>query len=120
MTQADAQLVLGEGGRQRTRCPAEQNAEADRRDEDAQQEAQARADSRADPSVPIGRLDHLRMPLGVLGDQGRGTQLQTVLDPLLQLVEVGAGSLEIGVRSNENLLMVIVHEPIVTQVTPRG
>jgi hypothetical protein len=37
-----------------------------------------------------------------------------VLDPLLQFVEIGAGSLEISIRGDEDQLVVVIHRTIVT------
>ncbi len=70
------------------------------------------------PTVPIVRLQDVRLSVGVLRDQDRSSQFQAVLDPLFfQLMEVGGGPLDVRVCGYQHQLMIVVHVSSVTRFT---
>ena len=112
--------MIGERRDQRPGRPADQHREAERRHEQAEQQAQPGAHARRHPAVLVVRLHHVRLAVGVLGDEGRRLHLEPVLDPLLEFAEVGLGGVEVAVRGDQDQFVVVIHASIVTQITVCG
>ena len=103
-------IVLGDSGHQCTTGSADDESEQHRLEHQAGQQTQAGSDRGTQPAVPVGGLEHLRLTVVTLGDQRSRAQLDAVLDPALQIAEIGLRRLQITVCGDQDQLMMLLHK----------
>ena len=106
--QMGVQLMLCEDTQQAARSRTDQQRQAKRGRKQPDKGSQPGAHTDRNLAMPVGGLNDLSHPVGVVTHQRGGPHLHAVFEPALHFVEVDLSGFQIAVRRDENQFVIVV------------